>query len=238
MLSNLERPKHKPKSNTNIPQSSFPQPLSKEEEARYIEMYENGTKNEKKLAKDILIEKNLRLVAFIAKKYYQNQSQGDAEDLISIGTIGLIKGISSFNSEKGVRLATYVSRCIENEILMHLRATKKHNNDVYLQDPIGKNNEGQDITLEDKLASDADEIGEIVGLRMLVMSLYDKMEKVLNEREIFILKLRYGLDNQDELTQKEIAKMLGISRSYVSRIEKKILQKLRYSMEEIEREMK
>jgi len=202
--------------------SSFPQPLSQEDEKYNISKYESGTPAEKKQAKDTLIERNLRLVAHIVKKFHHQ----DAEDLISIGTIGLIKGISSFDSAKGVRLATYASRCIENEIRMHLRATRKHQGDVSIQDPIGTDREGNKITYEEKLADDSEELSEIVALRIQVKFLYDKLAEVLDEREREIIEMRYGLRCGEEITQREIGKLLNISRSYVSRLEKKALEKL------------
>jgi len=202
--------------------NSFQQPLSADEEKRALEAFANGNAE----AKNVLIERNLRLVAHIAKKYHVR----DSEDLISIGTVGLIKGIVSFNPQKGARLATYVSRCIENEILMFLRATRKYNNELYLQDPIGVDKEGNNITIEDKLADEGYSIDEQVGLRMQIRALYGAIREELKERERTIIELRYGLQTGEEMTQREIAKLLGISRSYVSRIEKKALLCLRKAM--------
>jgi len=200
--------------------NSFPQPLSPEEEQRYIKMMKEGSEE----ARNILIERNLRLVAHIVKKYTSNVS--DADDLISIGTIGLIKAISTFNDEKGTRLATYAARCIENEILMQIRSTKKIQSEVSLQDPIGIDREGNEIALIDIIGNEAESVVDEVELKMQVKRLYSKMREVLKNREKVVLELRYGLLNGTSKTQREIAKMLGISRSYVSRIEKKAIKKL------------
>lgn len=200
--------------------NSFPQPLTLEEESKYLQEYKNGSED----ARNILIERNLRLVAHIVKKY---SSLGyDSEDLISIGTIGLIKAISTFDNEKGARLATYAARCIENEILMQIRSTKKIQNEIYLQDPIGVDKEGNEITLIDVIENDNESVLDKVELKMQVKKLYNLMKSVLKNREKTVLELRYGLLNGSSKTQKEIAKMLGISRSYVSRIEKKAIKKL------------
>ncbi len=199
--------------------NSFQQPLSFEEESRFIEMYKNGSED----ARNILIERNLRLVAHIAKKY--TSSGNDCDDIISIGTIGLIKGISSFNPEKGTRLATYAARCIENEILMHIRSMKKMQNDVSLQDTIGVDKEGNEITLIDIIGS-TESVVEEVEMRLQVKRLYSIMKTALKKHEKVILELRYGLFNGTYKTQREIASMLGISRSYVSRIESKAIKKL------------
>lgn len=200
--------------------NSFPQPLSYEEERHYLELYEQGDQQ----AKNILIEHNLRLVAHIVKKY--NNAVKDPEDLISVGTIGLIKGITTFDSNKGTRLATYAARCIENEILMYVRASKKEKKEVFLQEPIGTDKEGNEVTLIDILGTDEDTITDQVSDKMQIAKLYKKMGSVLKDRERLILELRYGLINGNDKTQREIAQMLGISRSYVSRIEKKALNKL------------
>ena len=206
--------------------NSFPSPLTAEEEKRYLEEYANGSVT----AKNILIERNLRLVAHIVKKY-SNYSK-DADDLISIGTIGLIKGITSFDISKGTRLATYVARCIENEILMDMRVAKKQQNEVYLQDPIGTDKEGNDVTLIDIISAENDNIIEQVDLGIQIKKLYEKMKSLLKGQEKTVIELRYGLQNGNEKTQREIADMLGISRSYVSRIEKKALKKLSKEMKE------
>lgn len=200
--------------------NSFPQPLSPEEEQKYIQMYKDGNEE----ARNVLIERNLRLVAHIVKKY--NSTGNDCDDLISIGTIGLIKAISTFDNQKGTRLATYAARCIENEILMQIRSSKKIQAEVSLQDPIGVDKEGNEITLIDVIGNEAESIVDEVELKMQVKKLYNKMKSVLKSREKVVLELRYGLLNGTTKTQREIAKMLGISRSYVSRIEKKAIKKL------------
>ncbi len=211
---------------TNI--NSFQTPLKPSEERMYLELYKNGDKS----AKNILIERNLRLVAHVVKKY--SLSHDDADDLISIGTIGLIKAITTFNPDKGTRLATYAGKCIENEIRMHLRSGKKLRSEVLLQDPIGKDKDGNEITLIDKLSNDDESIFDEVNLKIQIKKLYQCMKDILPEREQKVIELRYGLANGCELTQKEIAKMLGISRSYVSRIEKKAIKKLKSSLDILE----
>lgn len=204
---------------TNI--NSFQSPLKPSEERMYLEQYKNGDRN----AKNILIERNLRLVAHVVKKY--SLTHDDTDDLISIGTIGLIKAITTFNPDKGTRLATYAGKCIENEIRMHLRSGKKSRNEVLLQDPIGKDKDGNEITLIDKLSNDDESIFDEVNLKFQIKKLYQCMKDILPDREQKVIELRYGLINGCELTQKEIARMLGISRSYVSRIEKKAIKKLK-----------
>lgn len=199
--------------------SSFPKPLTADEEKMYLERYGNGDQD----AKNALIEHNLRLVAHIAKKY---SDEKNAEDIISIGTIGLIKGISTFSSEKSKKLSSYVSRCIENEVLMYLRATKKHRNDVYIDDSLGVDNEGNAMTLADILASDESDIAEQITDAIETKELYRVMSSELSPTEYSIIVSRYGLGQTKRLTQQEIADKLGISRSYVSRIEKKCLTKL------------
>ncbi len=200
--------------------NSFPQPLSAEEETKYIEAYKGGSED----ARNTLIERNLRLVAHIVKKYSTFSS--DSDDLISIGTIGLIKAISTFDMSKGTRLATYAARCIENEILMQIRSAKKIQSEVSLHDPIGVDREGNEITLIDVIGNEADSVIDEVELKIQVKRLYNKMKAVLKNREKVVLELRYGLLNGASKTQREIAGMLGISRSYVSRIEKKAIKKL------------
>ncbi|MDR2749932.1 MAG: RNA polymerase sporulation sigma factor SigK [Clostridiales bacterium] len=200
--------------------SSFPLPLSSEEEKRYLKEYAEGSDE----AKNILIERNMRLVAHIVKKY--NNHTKDSEDLVNIGAIGLIKAIATFRPERGTRLATYAARCIDNEILMHIRSSKKYTGDVYLQDTIGMDREGNEVRLEDKLADDSDPIDEQVDLKMQIKRLGTAVMTVLQERERHVVMLRYGLNNGEEMTQREIAQLLGISRSYVSRIEKKAILKL------------
>jgi len=207
-------------SNTN----SFPQPLTAEEELQYIEAYKNGDED----ARNTLIERNLRLVAHIVKKY--STFSNDSDDLISIGTIGLIKAISTFDPLKGTRLATYAARCIENEILMQIRSAKKTQSEVSLHDPIGIDREGNEITLIDVIGNETESVLEEVELKMQVKKLYNKMKSVLKKREKTVLELRYGLLNGSSKTQREIANMLGISRSYVSRIEKKAIKKLNKEM--------
>lgn len=200
--------------------TSFPQPLDEKEEKYYLKKLKDGDV----LSKSILIERNLRLVAHIVKKY--SYPHKDIDDLISIGTVGLIKAIDSFDSSKGTRLATYAARCIENEILMLIRNTKKIKSEVYLQDPIGVDKEGNEISLMDVLSSGDDSVIEIVENRIQIKKLYDKINDCLSEREKIIIKMRYGLTDGKPRTQREIAKLLEISRSYVSRIEKRALKKL------------
>ncbi|MDD3766843.1 MAG: RNA polymerase sporulation sigma factor SigK [Eubacteriales bacterium] len=201
--------------------TSFPKPLTPKEEQHYLKLYEEGDEK----AKNILIERNLRLVAHVAKKY--STPGKDSEDLISVGTIGLIKGISSYNSEKGTRLSTYIARCIENEILMCIRSSKKNKNEVSIEEPIGFDREGNQITFNDILGSNEDEVLEEVSRKIRLVKLYDGIDAVLKGREKTVVELRYGLKDGKELTQKEVAKILGISRSYVSRIEKRAVGKLK-----------
>lgn len=200
---------------------TFKQPLNKKDENDYLEKMQNGDID----AKNILIERNLRLVAHIAKKY--SLQGADLDDLISIGTIGLIKAITSYNTSKGTRLATYASKCIENEILMYFRSEKKRKGDVYLQDPIGKDKEGNEVTLIDKLCDVDKDVFDEVDLKMQITRLYEGIKKHLSSREKTVLNLRYGLCQNTPLTQNEIAKRLKISRSYVSRIETKAILKLK-----------
>ena len=201
--------------------NTFPKPLDEKEEEKYLQLLKTGDKK----AKSILIERNLRLVAHIVKKYQIPNK--DIDELISIGTVGLIKAIDSFDVSKGTRLATYASRCIENEILMNIRSNKKNKMQVSLQDPIGVDKEGNAISLIDILGTDEDYVVDKVELKMKISKLYEKIEKVLTEREKEIIKLRYGLTPSGCKTQREIAQQLDISRSYVSRIEKKALKKLK-----------
>lgn len=200
---------------------SFPQPLTAAEEQYYLQKYTEGDQE----AKHILIERNMRLVAHIVRKYQSMDEE--TEDLLSIGTIGLIKGVVTFNPDKAVRLGTYAARCIENEVLMYLRTRKKSARDVSLYEPIGTDREGNEIQLFDIIESDTDDAHEKVALSDDVRLLYSRVETVLSPRERIVLKMRYGLYNGDEFTQREIAKELGISRSYVSRIEKSAIEKLR-----------
>ncbi|MCL2373363.1 MAG: RNA polymerase sporulation sigma factor SigK [Defluviitaleaceae bacterium] len=190
--------------------NSFPQPLSPQEEQDYLEKYASGCTD----AKNILIERNLRLVAHVAKKYSNHAK--DSEDLISVGTIGLIKAVSTYRPDKGVRLATYAARCIENEIRMFLRSAKKHSIDtVRLQDIVGVDREGNEVLIEDRIADDDRPIDEQVSLKIQKKRLGEAIKDVLQNREKIVIQLRYGLDNNEELTQIDIAEMLGISRSYV-----------------------
>lgn len=200
---------------------SFPQPLSLEEESYYIQKYTEGDLE----AKHILIERNLRLVAHVLKKYQHLDE--DMEDLLSIGTIGLIKAVVTFNPDKGNRLATYAARCIENEILMMLRSKKKSSKEVSLYEPIGTDREGNEIQLFDIIESEEETTHQKLVLKDDIKSLYANLESILSKRERLVLKMRYGLYNEDEYTQREIAARLGISRSYVSRIEKSAIEKLR-----------
>ncbi|WP_304339952.1 RNA polymerase sporulation sigma factor SigK [Metaclostridioides mangenotii] len=200
---------------------SFEKPLTPEEEIKYLTEFKI---EEDRNAKDILIERNMRLVAYIAKKY--NNAAEDQDDLISIGTIGLIKAIDTFKIDKGTRLATYASRCIENEILMHIRTNKKNKVQVSLQDPIGTDREGNEINLLDILGTDIDYVIDEVQLKVEVGKLYKQLNDILTPREREIVQLRYGLTPLGYKTQREIAQKLDISRSYVSRIEKKALNKL------------
>lgn len=211
---------------------SFPQPLSAEEENEYITRWEQGDRE----ARRILIERNLRLVAYLVKKY--SNSDHSVDDLISIGTIGLIKAVDTYRQGKGVRLATYASRCIDNELLMTFRSDKKQSKEVFLYEPIGGDDgEGNYLSLLDVLESMDEDISERIEKEEKIAKLYGFIEENLTEREKYIIRLRYGIPKgpwsveQPEVTQREIAKHLGISRSYVSRIEKKALMKLRKAYE-------
>lgn len=204
----------------------FPEPLSAEEERKCLEKLKQGDDE----ARNILMERNLRLVAHVAKKY--SNSNVEQDDLISIGTIGLIKGINSFDIDKGSRLSTYVSRCIDNEILMHLRATKKLSAEVALNEPIGKDKDDNVVTLEEVLEADVKGVEEVIDLKMKIKKLYEKITTVLKDREKTIIELRFGLNGNKPKTQNEIAKTMGISRSYVSRIETKAIQKLAKEIED------
>ena len=206
---------------------SFPKPLSAEEERYYLERFAQGDIE----ARNILVERNLRLVAHILKKYYASAS--DQDDLISIGTIGLIKAISTFDSSKGARLATYAGRCIQNEILMYFRAQRKTAGDVSLSDLIETGKDGGSLSIFDVLCSDED-MFEQAHLQSQTKQMLRLLDAVLDQRERQILTLRYGLGNTPALPQREVAKHLGISRSYVSRLEKKALEKLRSAMEDAE----
>jgi len=205
--------------------SSFPRPLSAREEREYVEKCCAGDMD----ARNRLIEHNMRLVAHIIKKYYTPDS--DADDLISIGTIGLIKGISTYRPDKGVRLATYASRCIENEVLMHFRSVRKSSGDISLSESIDSDSDGNALSLIDTLA-DEEDMAETLGVRELCRNLNHYIRTYLDKREALILVMRYGLDGKTPKTQRETAEALGISRSYISRIEKKALEKLRKAMED------
>ena len=199
---------------------SFPTPLSAAEERDLLIRYREGDGE----AGNILIEHNLRLVVHIVKKYAQNTAEMD--DYISIGTIGLMKAVASFNPERQIRLVTYAARCIENEILMTIRAGKKRQNETSLQEPIGVDSEGGELCLMDILGSD-DDVCEQVDRKLQVSRLYRFLESTLKNREKVVLRHRYGLGGTRVKTQREVAGMLGVSRSYVSRIEKGALEKLK-----------
>ncbi|WP_042345750.1 RNA polymerase sporulation sigma factor SigK [Bacillus massiliigorillae] len=212
-----------------VKNNAFPQPLSAKDEQKYLKLMSKGDSD----ARNILIEHNLRLVAHIVKKF-ENTGE-ETEDLISIGTIGLIKAIESYSDGKGTKLATYAARCIENEILMHLRATKKTKKDVSLHDPIGQDKEGNEISLIDVLKSESEDVIDTIQLNLEI----EKVKKyidVLDEREKEVIVNRFGLGPFKEKTQREIAKELGISRSYVSRIEKRALMKMFHEFYRAEKE--
>lgn len=200
---------------------SFPQPLTAAEEKYYMQKYTEGDLE----AKHILIERNLRLVAHIVKKYQPPPEE--MEDLLSIGTIGLMKAVVTFDPDKSARLASYAARCIENEVLMYLRGKKKSSKEVSLYEPIGTDREGNEIQLFDVIEMNEEDVYRRQERKEDVIRLYQQVESVLSQRERMVLKLRYGLYNEEEYTQREIAAMLGISRSYVSRIEKSAIEKLR-----------
>lgn len=209
-----------------VSSNSFPHPLSPEEETRCLELMEQGDED----AKNKLITHNLRLVAHVVKKF--ENTKDDIDDLISLGTIGLIKGIETFDRSKGTRLATYAARCIENEILMHLRATKRERKDVYLREPIGVDKEGNEITLMDIIPDlEQPDVPESVALNLEAAKLL-KCLNCLTQRERKVIILRFGLYGKKRHTQREVAKILGISRSYVSRIEKRAIGKLYQAMSE------
>ena len=200
---------------------SFPQPLTAAEEKYYMQKYTAGDLE----AKHILIERNLRLVAHIVRKYQPPPEE--MEDLLSIGTIGLMKAVVTFDPDKSARLASYAARCIENEVLMYLRGKKKSSKEVSLYEPIGTDREGNEIQLFDVIEMNEEDVYRRLERKEDVIRLYQQVESVLSQRERMVLKLRYGLYNEEEYTQREIAAMLGISRSYVSRIEKSAIEKLR-----------
>ncbi len=204
---------------------SFPKPLTDKEEKHYISLWENGDEN----AKNILIERNLRLVAHIAKKYTSNMHTMD--DFISIGTIGLIKAVNTYRSGKSTRLATYAAKCIENEILMSIRSSKKISSEVSINLPIGNDKDGNEISLNDILGTEPDAIADDINLKIEVQNMIKALDRTLTDREKTVVIHRYGILGAIPKTQREVAKDLGISRSYVSRIEKKALEKLRISLD-------
>ncbi len=207
-----------------ITPNSFPKPLSKKEEEKYLDLLKSGST----YAKNKLIKHNLRLVAHITKKYYLNKS--DPDDLISIGTIGLIKAVNTFNPEKGIRLSSYASRCIENEVLMHFRNLKKTSMDISINEPIETDKNGNILTLMDTIASN-DSVIDKIDTKINIQKLKKYMDKYLTSREKAIICMRYGLCNKKPLPQREVAKILGISRSYVSRIEKRVIEILKKHFE-------
>ena len=200
---------------------TFPKPLTAKEEREYLELLREGDPN----AKDVLIERNMRLVAFIAKKY--QSADRDFEDILSTGTIGLIKAVNTFEIDKGSRLATYAAKCIDNEILMMLRAERKHSKEVSLYEPMGFDAEGKEVNLLDVVENDEKEVSEIIALQLDVAKLYNSFKECLKYKEQVVIKMRYGILGSDEYTQREIAQVLKMSRSYVSRIEKAAIEKLR-----------
>ncbi len=200
---------------------SFPQPLSAAQEASYLRQYQNGDMH----ARDILIERNLRLVAHIVKKYINSGKETD--ELISIGIIGLVKAVNTYNFDKGSRLATYAARCIDNELLMLMRGDKKRSREVSLYDPIGTDKEGNEITLLSIIEHNNEDVVEQLARKQSLQKLSKIISEVLTPREYFVVIRRYGLFGHSESTQRELASQLNISRSYVSRIEKKALEKLR-----------
>lgn len=208
---------------------TFKQPLTKEEEENWLSLYLGEDGEQKELAKQVLIEHNLRLVAHIAKKY--QSTDVDMEDLISIGTIGFIKALMSFDIRKQSKLATYAARCIENEILMYFRARKKSAREVSLYEPIGTDREGNEISLLDVIEVDQKDMVEQLQLEENVERLKTMLNQKLEPREREIICLRYGLGQREEMTQREIGARMGISRSYISRIEKRALEKLRAALE-------
>jgi len=203
---------------------SFPKPLTDKEEKYYISLWENGDEN----ARDVLIERNLRLVAHVAKKY--TSSIHTMDDFISIGTIGLIKAVNTYRSGKATRLSTYAAKCIENEILMSIRASKKNASEVSINLPIGSDNDGNEISLNDILGTEPDVVADDINLKIQVQAMIKALNRVLTDREKKVIIYRYGILGTVPKTQREVASYLGISRSYVSRIEKKALEKLRETL--------
>ena len=205
--------------------AAFPEALTPEEEKKYISLYMQGDMS----AKNTLIEHNLRLVAHIAKKFGDEKN---IEDLISIGTIGLIKGVNTFNPEKSKKLSTYIARCVENELLMYLRFSKKFAGEVSIDEGIGTDKEGNSMTFSDILTIEGADVAEEIFRKLETAKLYSAMEKVLTPSERDIITGRYGLNNTKRKTQREIAQIMGISRSYISRIEKKCIEKLSEELSE------
>ena len=197
----------------------LPEPLSKDEEDRYVNLFLEGDMK----ARDKLIEHNLRLVVFLAKKY--ENTKIDLEDLVSIGTIGLIKGVNTYQNDKNIKLATYASRCIDNEILMYLRKTKKKRTEISFEDSLSYDSEGNELHLEDVLGTEDDIVTKPIENELDKKLMYLEVSK-LNDRDREIIELRYGLNGKEEMTQKEVAVHLGISQSYISRIEKKVIKRL------------
>ena len=200
---------------------TFPKPLSASEEKEYLERYKEGDQE----ARAALIERNMRLVAHVIKKY--QYTDYDMEDLLSVGTIGLIKAVNTFNMDKGSRLATYAAKCVENEILMPLRAGKKFSREISIYEPIGVDKDGESVSLVDLIESEHTETIDTLILSQDIQILYDSFDSCLKDTEKTVIRLRYGLYGGSEHTQREIAAILGISRSYVSRIEKRAIEKLR-----------
>ena len=203
---------------------TFPQPLSVREEREYLERYKEGDQE----AREVLIHRNMRLVAHVVKKY--QGTDYEMEDLLSVGTIGLIKAVDTFNPDKGSRLGTYAAKCVENEILMLFRAGKKYSKEVSIYEPIGTDKDGETVSLMDVLELEGKEALEQVILNQDVKNLYESIEKNLNDTEKTVIRMRYGLFDSKEYTQREVAKVLGISRSSVSRIEKKAMEKLKETL--------
>ena len=198
----------------------LPEPLTKEDEIKYVQLSMKGDK----IAREILIEHNLRLVVFLSKKY--DNTMIDLEDLVSIGTIGLIKGVNTYKLDKNIKLATYASRCIDNEILMYLRKNKKRRTEISFEDSLSYDQEGNELHLEDILGTEKDNVTKKIEDKELEKLLYKELDK-LKERDKLIMILRYGLYNSLEYTQKEVAEKLGISQSYISRIEKQVIKRLK-----------
>ena len=204
----------------SVSEGSYPKPLSKEDETKYLQLAAQGDKH----AKDMLVKHNMRLVAHVVKKY---NGAAETDDMISVGSIGLIKAINSFQPERGVRLATYTARCIENEILKLIRSSKKHKNNVSLTDPVGTDKDGNELTLMDLLFEKEDKVFGSVEQSLMQEKFLRAVKTLLSDREITVICMRYALDGGIPLAQREVAVKLRISRSYVSRIEKRALEKLR-----------